>query len=216
MAVRTSRSDWASESVFTEDLDGAGITGGSIGVAGTRCITTAGTTRGAIPFITGAVTTGEAASGALQGTCSAALRVSAAGLVAAQTPGTDLPTEILLGAAVQTTVRARQPGLSTETAKPHEDTLARGARLGRAPAPSAGTTGADRQGAIRRAEVPAWQVAVRAAEGHLTAAVAAAGITKRRSVVWQGSVCSRPALKFRIGEKRYAADKGKIRQIAVG
>src|SRR5579859_5812214 len=77
MADRTSRSDSASESVLTEDLDGAGITGALIGVGATRCITAEGITHEAALFTTGAATTGEEASGAAQGTYSAALTVSA-------------------------------------------------------------------------------------------------------------------------------------------
>ena len=56
---RTSRSEWASESVGSEALDGAGVIGDSIGTTTTRCITTRGITRRAGHFTTAAVSTVE-------------------------------------------------------------------------------------------------------------------------------------------------------------
>lgn len=63
MAARTSRLDWASESATTAVLDGAGTIGDLTGAADTRCITTTGTTPGAIRFTTAAISTEEARAG---------------------------------------------------------------------------------------------------------------------------------------------------------
>jgi hypothetical protein len=53
--VRSSRSGSASESVFSEDLAGAGVIGDSIGITATQFTITTGTTRGAEHFTTGAI-----------------------------------------------------------------------------------------------------------------------------------------------------------------
>ena len=52
-----SRSGSVSESVGSEVMDGAGVIGDSIGMAGTQFITTTATIPGATPSITGATTT---------------------------------------------------------------------------------------------------------------------------------------------------------------
>ena len=53
-AARTSRSEPASESAFSEDMDGAGLIGDSIGIT-ERNFNNTGTTPGATRFITGAL-----------------------------------------------------------------------------------------------------------------------------------------------------------------
>src|ERR1019366_980189 len=94
LAARTSISEWASESVGSEALAGAGVIGDSIGVADTQCMAAAGTTPGAERFITVAIS--RAAE-------SRAAELHAAGLHAAE-----------LHAAELATVPAPRPGLSTE------------------------------------------------------------------------------------------------------
>src|SRR5271155_5789626 len=135
MAARTSRSDWASESASSAALDGAGVIGDSIAITTTHFITTAGTTPGAGRFTTGAISTEEEEA-----------------FVAAPTRATGPAT---LDAAEFTIVPAQRIGLSTETTGPREDTLNPAVRAGRARAPLAVTTMADRQRAFRRAEAPA-------------------------------------------------------------
>ncbi len=61
LADRTYRGAAASESAGSAAMDGAGIIGDSIGVAGTRCTAAAGTTPGATHFITGATSTAQEA-----------------------------------------------------------------------------------------------------------------------------------------------------------
>src|SRR5271169_280837 len=55
LAARISRSESASQSVGSEVLAGDGVIGASTGITTTQCITTAGITRGAERFTTGAV-----------------------------------------------------------------------------------------------------------------------------------------------------------------
>src|SRR5580698_2395593 len=62
--VLSSRSDWASESGFSEDLAGAGAIGDSIGITATQFTITTGTTRGAEHFTTGAISTAGEGTGA--------------------------------------------------------------------------------------------------------------------------------------------------------
>jgi len=152
LVARTSRSDSPSESVGSEVLDGAGVIGDSIGVADTHSITAAGTTPGAGRFITGTPST------------------EAEGRAAELSP----VAELLAGAAEFTTVAAQPPGLSAETPRRREDTLHPTAKAARARAPSAATAMAERPGAMRHVEAPAW-VAERVAAEDLTAAVAGAG-----------------------------------------
>src|SRR5579863_5067570 len=61
MAARTSPSDPDSESVSSEVLDGDGPIGDLTGTTATPCITTIGTTPGAIRFTTGAISIEEQA-----------------------------------------------------------------------------------------------------------------------------------------------------------
>jgi len=109
-------------------LDGAGVIGDSIGMADTHSITAAGTTPGAGRFITGTPSTEVAA-------CAAGRSADAAEF---------------------TTVAAQPPGLSAETPRRREDTLHPTARVARARAPSAATAMAERPGAMRHVEAPAW------------------------------------------------------------
>src|SRR5271169_6887516 len=146
LAAPTSRSESPSESVGSEDLDGAGAIGDSIGVADTQSMAAAGTTPGAGHFITG-------------------------------TPSTEVEAcaaELSAGAAESTTVAAQPPGLSAETPRRREDTLHPTAKAARARAPSAATAMAERPGAMRHVEAPAWAVERVVAED-LTAVVAGAG-----------------------------------------
>ena len=66
LAARTCRSGWALESASSEALDGAGITGDSIGVADSQLLAAAGTTPGATRFITGTASTEAGARAAEQ------------------------------------------------------------------------------------------------------------------------------------------------------
>ena len=138
-----------------EVLDGAGVTGGSIGITTMPGSTTAGITPGAERFTTGALLPEEQA-GVVD------LTARGAELVHAGTRGTGLVTGGL--AAEFTTVRVQRLGLSTETGRLLGDTPNREARVGPARAPSAATTMADRREAFLHAEAPAW-----VAEGRVAA-----------------------------------------------
>lgn len=173
MAAHTSRSDSASELASSAVMDGAGLIGDSIGEVDTQCITTAGTTPGATRFIIGAISTEEQAR-------AEALTVPAAELLLAPTQGTGHPTGPAAGAAESTTVPARRPGLSTETPRLLEDTPNPVVRAASARGPSAATTMADRQGAIRHAEAAASVVEARVAAG---ADLAVAGVGNRSCVM---------------------------------
>ena len=59
LAARTCRLGWVLESVSSEVLDGAGITGDAIGVAVSQLLAAAGITRGATRFITGTLLPGR-------------------------------------------------------------------------------------------------------------------------------------------------------------
>jgi hypothetical protein len=166
LAARTFRLELASESASSEVLDGAGVIGDSTGTIITSFITTAGTSRGAMCFTTGTISTEEACE---------------AEFLAAASQGTGPGT--LAGAAESTTVPAQRIDPSTETTARREDTRNPAVRAGRARAPLAATTVADRPGAIPRAEAPAS-----VAEGRVVAeedlAVAAAGIDDRGFTVF--------------------------------
>ncbi len=147
-AVRTCRGVAASESAGSEVMDGAGITGDSIGAADTRCTAAAGTTLGATRFITAAISTGQEAH--------AVVTVCGAEPARVLILGTGPLTETLQGAAVLSTVPAQRHGLSTETPRLHEATRHLAAKAAFAPARLADTTTADRPGATPRAAAPAW------------------------------------------------------------
>jgi hypothetical protein len=119
--------DSVSELAFSAVLDGAGLSGDSIGITDTQCITTTGTTRGATRSTTVAISTEVAAFAA----------------------------EVSLGAAEFTTVLARRTGLSTGTPARLGDTLHPAVKAAFDPAPSAATIMADTHGANRHAEDPA-------------------------------------------------------------
>jgi len=153
-------------------LDGAGLIGDSIGITDTQFLTTTGTTPGAPRFTTGTISTEEAAARAV-------------GLQAAPAPGIGLPPGTSAVAAEFTTVPAERPGPSGETTRLLEDTRNLAVRAEPVREPSAATTVADRQEAIRPAEAGVSAAGQRAAEGverltvvvaeRLTAAVAGIG-----------------------------------------
>src|SRR5208282_6384838 len=103
------------------------------------------------------------------------------------TPGITLQAGRFITAAITTaaewrtveftTVPAQPPGLSMGTSRRLEDTLNLTARAAFAPALTATTTMADRQGVSRRAEAPAWVAEQAMAVEGLMAAVA--GVTDR-------------------------------------
>ena len=152
LAARTSRSEWATESVSSEVLAGAGLIGDSIGVAITQLLAAAGTTRGATRFITEAATT-EAGARAAEFPTAAAL--TEAGAQAAEFPTAAASTEVGAQAADFPAVPAQRPELSTETGRRREATLHPAARKVSARAPSAASRRAGRQRAIRHGERPA-------------------------------------------------------------
>jgi len=154
LAAHTSSSDSASESVGTEVSDGAGVIGDSIGVADTQCSTMAGITPGAERFITGAISPEEARA-----------------------------ADLMVAAAESTVHAAQPPGRSTETGRRHEAMLHPAVRAASARAPTAATTMADRPGAIRRAEAPAWAVVVERAVAEGVAA-AVADVTRLSAVMF--------------------------------
>jgi hypothetical protein len=166
LAGRTSILEWASESVGSEVLDGAGAIGDSIGVADTQCTTMAGTTPGAERFITGAISPAAEAR-------AAELMVRAAELTADAAELTAVPAQ------------QPQPDLSTETGRLLEAMLNPAGKAAHARAPSAAMTMADKPRAIRHAEAPAWvaEQRVAAAAERVVAAVAeraaAAGVVDR-------------------------------------
>jgi len=147
-AVRTCRGVAASESAGSEVMDGAGITGDSIGAADTQCTAAAGTTLGATRFITAAISTGQEAH--------AAVTVCGAEPDPVPMLGTGPLTETLQGEPAQVPVPAQRPGLSTETPRLHEATRHLAAKAAFAPARLADTTTADRPGATPREAAPAW------------------------------------------------------------
>jgi len=94
LAAPISRSGSVSESVGSEVMDGAGVIGDSIGMAGTQFITTTATIPGATPSITGATTTGAWA------------RTAEFITVPAQPPGLSTETGRLLEDTLNPAVRA--------------------------------------------------------------------------------------------------------------
>jgi hypothetical protein len=146
-------------------LDGAGVTGDSIGTTGGPCMAGAGTTPGAARSTTGAIFTVEV--------------LRAADLAPAPSQG--MPPD----AAKSPTVQAKPLGLSMETTRLLAGTRHPAVRLAPARGPSAGTLRADRRGAILHAEAPALVMVQReavevgqpvvAAEEDLGAAVAGVG-----------------------------------------
>jgi hypothetical protein len=170
MAARTCPLGWVLESATSEGLDGAGITGDSIGVADSQLLAAAGTTPGATRFITGAAST-EAEGRAVELTTVAA------------------STEVERRAAELTTVPAQRPERSMETGRRREDTLHPAVRAASAQAPSAASKRAGRQRAIRHAEAPASVAEDRVAEGDFTAeeeeGAGAVGVGNRSFVRFQ-------------------------------
>jgi len=115
----------------------------------------------------------------------AELAAIAAELVFAPTKGIGPPMLTPAAAAGLKTIPAQRPGLLKETITPLEDTLNPAARAESAQAPSATTTMADRQGAIRRAEAPASGAEERMAGAEeRMAAGAVAGIHNRSFFVF--------------------------------
>src|ERR1700722_1452220 len=94
-------------------------------------------------------TTTEAVATATEST------VRAAELVPVSTKGIDRQTGTPAGAAESPSVSAQPPGLLKETTRLLEDTLNPSVRAVRTRGPSAATTMAERQGALRHAEVRA-------------------------------------------------------------
>jgi len=98
--------------------------------------------------------------------------------VAELTPGaaelTPDAAEPMVGVAEFTTVAAQRPGPSAETPRRLEDTLHPAARAARARAHSAATAMAEKPGAMRHVEAPAWVAERVAAEELAVAAVLAA------------------------------------------
>jgi hypothetical protein len=177
LAVRTSASGLASESVGTAVLDGVGGIGDSIGAADTHSTTAAGTTQGAGRFITEAISIEEQA-------CAAGLTVSAVELTPAALPYPGLLTGTSANAAEFTTVPEPCPGLSTETPRRLEDTPNRAVKAASAQVLSAATGTVDRPGAFPHAEGPAWVAEHRvAAVEHLAAEEAGGG--NRRLVMFR-------------------------------
>ena len=148
MAARTCPLGWVLESATSEVLDGAGITGDSIGVADSQLLAAAGTTPEATRFIIGTASIG-------------------AGWGAAERPTVAVSTKVGARAADLPAVPAPGPRPSTETPGLREDTVHPAVRAASARAPSATSRGVDKQGAIRHAEAPALvaEEAVVAVEG---------------------------------------------------
>jgi hypothetical protein len=149
-------------------LDGAGATGVLIGITTMRFTTVAGTIRGAERFITATASTGEAHA-----------------------------AEPMQGAAEFTTVRARQPGRSTETHAPLADMPNRAGRAACARGPSAVTAMADRPGTFRRAASPA------SAEEPAVVEAEAAGIDNSVQLRFQ----AKKKMKFGNGDESYEGKK---------
>lgn len=147
--VRTFHSESDLGSAGSAALGGAGRIGDSTGTTTTQYFIVTGTTRGAPLSSTGIHST-EAA-------CAAEFVQERRGLPPAQ-----------LGTAKHSIVPAEQPDLSRAARLPLEDTLNPAVKAEPVPAPSATKAMAESQGAIRRAEAPAWG-AERVAEEELTA-----------------------------------------------
>ena len=203
MAARISRSGSASESASSVVLDGAGAIGDSIGITTTRFITTTGTTRGASRSTTGTVSTeGEA--------CEAALTAPAAEFATGPSNGA-----VGRGRSFQPfrrdgqAFRGKHAGCSRirSTPRSKRNSLGRLQQLW----PRRG----DKE-LSRHAEAPAL-VAERVAAG----VAGGGGARWRRARRWRApvievSLCSRWIVKFRNGEKPYAANEAELRQISLG
>ena len=150
LAVRTFRSESASESASSEVLDGAGIIGDAIGVAVSQLLAAAGITRGATRFITGTPSTGVEACAAEDSTKVGSREVGLSTVVGVY--AAELTIVVGSRAAEFSTAPAQRPELSTVTDRRREDTLHPAVRVASARAPSATTAMADRQEAFRHAE----------------------------------------------------------------
>ena len=173
LAVRSCRGVAASGSVGSAVMDGVGITGDSIGVADTRRMAAADTTRGATLFITGAVSTGQEARAAVM-VCAAEVDLM---------PATGQRTETLAGAVVLATVLAQGPDLSTETPRLREDTRHRTVKAVSDRAHLAATTMVDRPGATLREAAPAWARRMAAEVLAVVAAVRAPAVAEAMAAV---------------------------------
>ena len=148
MAARSCPGAEVSASAGTAASDGVGTIGDSIGAVDTRCMAAAGTTRGAIRFITAAITTGRGAR--------AEVTASEAKSDPALTQATDLPAETPEVAAERLTAAALPRGLSTGIPEQLEDTLSPAVKAARDRVRLVVTQKADRPEATRRAAAPAW------------------------------------------------------------
>ena len=143
MTARTSRLESASGSGSSAASDGVGLIGDSIGITDTQFLTITGTTPKAARFTTGTITIEGKAHGA--------------DLQRAPTWVTGLPAATSVEAAEFPAAREQHRlDHSTATRQLLEDTLNPEDRAEPGPGPSAATVRADRQGAIRRGEAPAW------------------------------------------------------------
>ena len=152
MAARTCPLGWVLESATSEVLDGAGITGDSIGMADSQLLAAAGTTPEATRFIIGTASIGAGWGAAERPTVAASTKVGAG---AAERPTVAVSTKVGARAADLPAVPAPGPRPSTETPGLREDTVHPAVRAASARAPSATSRGVDKQGAIRHAEAPA-------------------------------------------------------------
>src|SRR5580658_4324614 len=133
--VRSSRSDSASESVFLEDLAGAGVIGDSIGITAMQFTITTGTTRGAEHFTTGAIST------------------------AGEGTGVGDSIDPVEEAGVEDSIGPKEGARSTETGRLPEDMQNLTVKAVPARGPSVATTVAERQEAFPHAGVPVLAVA---------------------------------------------------------
>ena len=138
----------ASESAGLAVMDGAGITGDSIGVADTQCTAAAGTTPAATRFITEAISTEQEAR--------AVVTVYEAEADPVLMPVAGLRTEASEHAAELVTVQAQWLGLSTETPRLREDTRRPAVKAASDPGRLAAILTAGRPRATPRGAVPAW------------------------------------------------------------
>jgi hypothetical protein len=153
--VRSSRSDSASESGFSEDLAGAGVIGDSIGITATQFTITTGTTRGAEHSTTGAISTVGEGTGAGDSI----------------DPVQETGAEDSIGPE-------EGRGRSTETGRLPEDMRNLAVKAAPARGPSVATTVAERQEAFPHAGAPVLVVA----EAFAAAVAEAAGIGNRSLV----------------------------------
>ena len=157
LAGRISRSESALELAGTEVLDGDGAIGDLIGITGTQCTTTTGTTPAVERFITGTISIAAEASVADPRAVDPSVAArdvaarSAVGLNAADSTAS---------AAGFTTIPGPRRNLSKETGRRPAGMLNRAVRAASARALSAATITVERPGAIRRAETPVWVAAV--------------------------------------------------------